>query len=470
MVDTNGWHAARLIPASGIDGAAEQERRATSALLSVIGAVPAFGRALTEPLGAPSGPVETFVDVPLPRGDHPFVAAGVIRVHHAPDVWTAVVEVRAGLHSGDPGRVEDCLDAAAEHGFDAVVTVGGEPPAEPPAGSVAVRHLGWGRVVAEAVRQRDTMSDPARAWILRELVRYLEHPASGVSAVLDEVPVIEKAPAPPVVPADARITNLARGPRVVDLTRVTSSEPAEPDPLPDPLPEPLPERLPERLPELFPGPLPEPAAAHVPEPEREPEPLPLPPPSPAVAETPLPPVPVITTPVRSVLRELLAASDGAPPTAETPRISLPAEWGAPAPVRSAAPEPPTVAMPEQAPEQVREPVPEQVPEQTGAGREPQTPSPQTVSPQAASPQTAGIPITDPALRPTRGPSRREIRLARTLDALTDHEPGWYLDPGDDGKLRWWSGSTWGTSTYEVQRLEPHTPTRGRTHDAELTTH
>ena len=111
------------------------------------------------------------------------MAAGVVRVHHAPDVWTALVDVRAGDRTGDPRRLEDCLDAATEQGFDAVVTVGGEPPAEPPAGSLAVRHLAWGRVVAEAVRQRDTISDPARAWILRELVRYLEHPASGVSAV-----------------------------------------------------------------------------------------------------------------------------------------------------------------------------------------------------------------------------------------------------------------------------------------------
>ena len=30
------WHAARLIPTSGISGAEEQERRATSALLAVM--------------------------------------------------------------------------------------------------------------------------------------------------------------------------------------------------------------------------------------------------------------------------------------------------------------------------------------------------------------------------------------------------------------------------------------------------
>ena len=463
MVEANGWHAARLIPATGIDGAEEQERRATSALLSVMGAVPAFGRALTEPLGAPSGPVETYVDVPLSIGAEPFAAAGVVRVHHAPDVWTALVDVRAGDRTGGARRLEDCLDAAAEQGFDAVVTVGGEPPPESPAGSVAVRHLAWARVVAEAVRLRDTISDPARAWILRELVRYLEHPASGVSAALDEAPVIEKAPATPVVPADTRITDLTRGPRVVDLTKLMS---------PEPVAEPVPPASP-------PPPPPPPIA----EPERPPAPVA----EPAVLErTPLPPVPVITTPVRSVLRELLAASDGAPPTAETPKISLPAAWEAPtgdhdtpaavgrgSAVRpphpngtAGAAEPPTLAMP--APEPQPEPAPDPAPPAMPVP----PPAPLPVSapePGSSAPSTAGIPVTDPALRPTRGPSRREIRLARTLDALDDHEPGWFLDPGDDAKLRWWSGAAWGTTTYALQRVEPPAPTRGRTHDAALTT-
>jgi hypothetical protein len=40
------WHEARLIPTSGINGADEQERRATSALLAVVSAVREFGRAL----------------------------------------------------------------------------------------------------------------------------------------------------------------------------------------------------------------------------------------------------------------------------------------------------------------------------------------------------------------------------------------------------------------------------------------
>jgi hypothetical protein len=42
------WQQARLIPTSGINGAQEQERRATSALLAVMTAVREYGRTLTK--------------------------------------------------------------------------------------------------------------------------------------------------------------------------------------------------------------------------------------------------------------------------------------------------------------------------------------------------------------------------------------------------------------------------------------
>jgi len=62
------WHEARLIPTSGIGSALEQERRATSALLAVIGAVEDFGRSIIKPCGAPAGKIETYVEVPFELG------------------------------------------------------------------------------------------------------------------------------------------------------------------------------------------------------------------------------------------------------------------------------------------------------------------------------------------------------------------------------------------------------------------
>lgn len=61
------WHAARLIPTSGISGATEQERRAASALLAVMGAVKEFGRAVTNQAGAPGGNIECTASRPDSR-------------------------------------------------------------------------------------------------------------------------------------------------------------------------------------------------------------------------------------------------------------------------------------------------------------------------------------------------------------------------------------------------------------------
>jgi hypothetical protein len=46
---------------------------------------------------------------------------------------------------------------------------------------VALHHLSWSQVLSEAVMQKEFrgVADPDQAWILGELIRYLEHPRSG---------------------------------------------------------------------------------------------------------------------------------------------------------------------------------------------------------------------------------------------------------------------------------------------------
>jgi hypothetical protein len=92
MAEEN-WHQARLIPTSGISGAEEQERRATSALLAVMSSVREFGRSITQPLGAPAGTVDTYIEVPFVFGDKRLYPDGLIRVSRGQRQWTALVEV-----------------------------------------------------------------------------------------------------------------------------------------------------------------------------------------------------------------------------------------------------------------------------------------------------------------------------------------------------------------------------------------
>lgn len=185
------WHEARLIPTSGISGAEEQERRATSALLAVMSSVREFGRAITGPLGAGSGAVKTYIEVPFLLGEHKCFPDGLIRVSRGSKTWTCLVEVKTGTNDLVALQLENYLDIAREQGFDALLTISNEIP--PAAGQhptkldkrklrkVALHHLSWSQVLAEAVMQKEHrgVADPDQAWILGELIRYLEHPRSG---------------------------------------------------------------------------------------------------------------------------------------------------------------------------------------------------------------------------------------------------------------------------------------------------
>lgn len=185
------WHEARLIPTSGINGAEEQERRATSALLAVLSAVREYGRSLMKPLGAPAGTITTFIEVPFVLGERRLYPDGLIRVARGKTSWTCLVEVKTGSNALAVEQLENYLDIARNEGFDAVLTISNEIPAV--AGQhptkidkrklrkVALHHLAWTEVLAEAVLQKEFrgVADPDQAWILGELIRYLEHTRSG---------------------------------------------------------------------------------------------------------------------------------------------------------------------------------------------------------------------------------------------------------------------------------------------------
>lgn len=185
------WHEARLIPTSGINGAEEQERRATSALLAVLSAVKEFGREFVKPFGAPAGTMECYIEVPFVLVERKLFPDGLIRVTRGSKSWSALVEVKTGSNELQAEQLENYLDIAKQQGFDAVITISNEIPAI--AGThptkvdrrklrqVALHHVSWSQVLAMAVMQKEYrgVADPDQAWILGELVRYLEHRKSG---------------------------------------------------------------------------------------------------------------------------------------------------------------------------------------------------------------------------------------------------------------------------------------------------
>ena len=185
------WERARLFPVSGIGGADEQERRAASALLAVMQSVREFGRAITVPMGAPAGRLSAYIEVPFTDGDKKLRPDGLLQVVSGQRTWTALVEVKTGRHELIPGQIEDYLDVARKHKFDALLTIsnqvvatpGVHPVPLPRAKTQAARlfHLSWSQIRTEALMEQSnkSVSDPDQAWILAEFIRYLEHPRSG---------------------------------------------------------------------------------------------------------------------------------------------------------------------------------------------------------------------------------------------------------------------------------------------------
>ena len=199
MVES-AWQQARLIPTSGINGPLEQERRATSALLAVMSAVKEFGRSLTRSLGAHAGDIETFIEVEFDVNGKTVIPDGLIRVSRGRRVWTALVEVKTGRNELRTEQLESYLEAARQYGHNCLLTISNETPSA--AGvhptpvdrrkfrHVGLHHLTWSEVLSHAVLEKEHrgVADPDQAWILGELIRYLEHPRSGAMEFEDMGP------------------------------------------------------------------------------------------------------------------------------------------------------------------------------------------------------------------------------------------------------------------------------------------
>ncbi|WP_030810828.1 TerD family protein [Streptomyces sp. NRRL S-337] len=192
LAENDAWRAARLFPVSALRSDREREVRATSVLLAVMAQVPEFGRRLTAAFGAPAGRMETFTEVSLPHGDAPKRPDGVVRVERAGKLWTALIETKTNGHPLKAEQVQAYLDIAARRGYEAVITLTNDVALE---GSplvdvktdgrrkhkVALWHLSWAEVAhqAQMLIHHEGVGNAAHAWLLQELLHYLQHENSG---------------------------------------------------------------------------------------------------------------------------------------------------------------------------------------------------------------------------------------------------------------------------------------------------
>ncbi|MEX2586746.1 MAG: stress response protein [Actinomycetota bacterium] len=192
---------ARLFPVSGIGSDLEAETRATSALLAVLTVVRDLSTELFSPLGASragAASVEAFTEIIAECNGRKMRPDGLIRIAYRKSLWQAYVEVKTGDNRLGADQINDYWDLARAKKVDYVITISNEiapqPGAHPTAGlrvransPVQVAHISWTRILTTAVKLREHkgVGDPEQAFILQELIRYLEHSRSGVLALSD---------------------------------------------------------------------------------------------------------------------------------------------------------------------------------------------------------------------------------------------------------------------------------------------
>ncbi|WP_137723831.1 TerD family protein [Prescottella subtropica] len=197
LAEDDAWQPARLFSVVGVGTGDEQERRATSALIATMQAVRPFARALCARMGAPAGAFEGYVEVRYERGDTKVIPDAVLKVSRGSRLWTGLLEVKTGNGRLKKEQLESYLDVARKQKYDVVVSLSNDVPAsagELPVevdrrklAKVALRHLSWSEVAHEArvLLTHGGLDDELQMWILSEFLRYLEHPRSGATELVD---------------------------------------------------------------------------------------------------------------------------------------------------------------------------------------------------------------------------------------------------------------------------------------------
>jgi hypothetical protein len=120
---------------------------------------------------------------------------GIIIVENGSETWSALVETKVGSSQLEREQIEAYLDIAKANNINAIITVSNQfvilPNSCPiqinkqKAKNLCLFHFSWTSIVTEALllSSNKTVADPDQAYILNELLRYLQHENSGVMSL-----------------------------------------------------------------------------------------------------------------------------------------------------------------------------------------------------------------------------------------------------------------------------------------------
>ena len=185
---------ARLIP---VVADSKKEERATSVLLSTFMLVPQFADAVLTDAGAKIGTrseIKCYTEIVFKNnGQSKIRPDGLVVINRSRKNWSALIESKVGNNELSKEQIEAYLDLAKEVGADALITISNQFATIPTHHPVSVNkiktrnvelfHFSWLSLLSKAaiMSEAKTLADREQAIVLRELVRYLDHPYSGVS-------------------------------------------------------------------------------------------------------------------------------------------------------------------------------------------------------------------------------------------------------------------------------------------------
>ena len=189
-----GGEQARLFP---VLADSSKEGRALSVLLACIANIDELGETLLATVGQRLGVrsrVTAYTEVVLketPEGVSGRPDGLILVKSGRRNVWTALVEAKVRRSGLDAGQIETYLKLARANGIDAVVTISNDFAAVPnhhpihisrlPKG-VELFHWSWTSILthSKVLLSADDIDDTEQRFLLRELVRFLDHQSTGV--------------------------------------------------------------------------------------------------------------------------------------------------------------------------------------------------------------------------------------------------------------------------------------------------
>ena len=191
-----GAQRARLIP---FGAESRKEERIVSILLATLSVVRPFAKQLLRQFNVTmtkTARLECFTEVEFPNasGNGKDRPDGILRLVTRRSQWTAIVEAKISRSDISEEQVHRYGDLARRYGIDAVITLSNQlvslpthlPYAVPKklGRNVQFFHVSWMSLLTHAaliLRDKDGVKpDVEQAYILEEMVRYCEHPSSGV--------------------------------------------------------------------------------------------------------------------------------------------------------------------------------------------------------------------------------------------------------------------------------------------------